>query len=213
MAKNTKQSNQKKSVLNKLGGLSKRSKFIVVVLIFAVLGGGYLTYKSFAATAYVSPIQTNADNMIVQSDGCPSNITSDPAKNNANVMNVYCNKGQRFWIRNKNYITAVPNTMAKIWPQGSYRTCAMVKGVGYFTVAADIGNDGVQYYVNDSSYKKYCSQAVTIGAAGRRIVTVFDTGEISSGYKSGRPLEALISIASLNREWSAPGAAAPSGGK
>jgi len=54
MAKNTKQSKQKKSVLNKLGGLSKRSKFIVVVLIFAVLGGGYLTYKSFAATTQIA---------------------------------------------------------------------------------------------------------------------------------------------------------------
>ena len=53
MAKNNKKSKQKKSVLNKLGGLSKRSKFIVVVLIFAVLGGGYLTYKSFAMTTQI----------------------------------------------------------------------------------------------------------------------------------------------------------------
>jgi hypothetical protein len=89
MAKNTKQSKQKKSVLNKLGGLSKRSKFIVVVLIFAVLGGGYLTYKSFAGTRTTETI-TYASELPGSLSKCNVNKVNDPGKNNTVVMQIYC---------------------------------------------------------------------------------------------------------------------------
>ena len=157
MAKNTKQSKQKKSVLNKLGGLSKRSKFIVVVLIFAVLGGGYLTYKSFAATAGPAPIVTTNANFYLWNDtGCTSNKVNDASKNNALVMNIYCPPGKFFAIWNPalNY-----NTTFAIWPQGTYKNCATVKGVGKFGISRQLNKNGnpatgaIYFDINDPNFK------------------------------------------------------------
>ncbi|MDQ3159163.1 MAG: hypothetical protein M3P98_03470 [bacterium] len=41
---------QKQSGTNKLANLSNSKKLLIFVVIFAVIGGGYLAYRSFAAT-------------------------------------------------------------------------------------------------------------------------------------------------------------------
>jgi hypothetical protein len=209
MAKNTKQSKQKKSVLNKLGGLSKRSKFIVVVLIFAVLGGGYLTYKSFAATAAVAPIQTLAEKMLFNgySNGCTSNKVTDASKNNALVMNIYCPPNKAWDI----YTSS--GTMTVRWPRGTYKNCVMAKGVGKFSITQDGNSDnegqGAKYYnINSPDYKEYCSNAVTIGSAGQ-VFSKNDSGRLTW---SNNQDPNLLTISSMTKRWYAPGTApAPSG--
>ena len=210
MAKNNKQSKQKKSVLNKLGGLSKRSKFIVVVLIFAVLGGGYLTYKSFAATAGPSPVRTEAANLRLfdWQNGCTKNLVNDTAKNNAIVMNVYCPAGKGL------YQVAYAHTTAQVtWPQGTYKTCAMVKGVGKFAINSATINGPTgerKYNINSPDYKEYCSYAATIGTAGRNFYQG-DSGNLRD-YDNPSPNPTLLTIASITMYWYAPGVApAPSG--
>ena len=162
MAKNNKKSNQKKSVLNKLGGLSKRSKFIVVVLIFAVLGGGYLTYKSFAATRYTENIATGeSENLYAYGPiKCDTSRVNDPAKNNAVVMNIYCPK--------RNDVTTTYNVTNRlnnsdVVSKGYQQACVMMKGVGTFSI--DVGGNGyARYSINESNYKEYCSKALYYGA-------------------------------------------------
>jgi len=213
MAKNNKQSNQKKSVLNKLGGLSKRSKFIVVVLIFAVLGGGYLTYKSFAATAAPAPITTLGANLRFSGDtGCTSNIATDASKNNAKVMNIYCPPNKSYDVN-----TAYTTTSVR-WPQGTYKNCVMAKGVGKISVAqggnSDFDGYGAKVYnINSPDYKEYCSYAITIGSAGQ-VFGKFDSGDIAGVNYPVNQDSTLLTISSMTKYWYAPGvAAAPNGGK
>jgi hypothetical protein len=208
MAKNTKQSNQKKSVLNKLGGLSKRSKFIVVVLIFAVLGGGYLTYKSFAATAGPAPIVTVAENMFVK--GCTSNKVQDPGKNNLVVMNIAC-PPKRGWVASNVY-----RQNMIFWPSGTYKVCVLAKGVGKFRISqggnVDFNGLGSKNYdINDSTYKEYCSDSVTMRSG--QVFDEVDSGDIRSIDGSNNSAT-LLTIRSMTKRWYAPGVApAPSGGK
>jgi hypothetical protein len=216
MAKNTKQSKQKKSVLNKLGGLSKRSKFIVVVLIFAVLGGGYLTYKSFAATATVAPIQTFAEAMLVNGNPnkCTSNKVQDPAKNNLVVLNIYCPPKNKFVAYNAYSQDKV------FWPQGTYQNCVIAKGVGKFRISQGGNTDykglgSKDYSINDSTYREYCSYTIQI-ASGGQVFDKRDSGDIRSMAVGNVGLDGsatLMTIRSMTKYWYAPVAGAPSGGK
>ncbi len=210
MAKNTKQSKQKKSVLNKLGGLSKRSKFIVVVLIFAVLGGGYLTYKSFAATAGPAPEVSVPFSLGFSGDtGCTSNKVNDPGKNNLYVMNVYCPPKKSWSV----YTILTSNRFVK-WPRGTFKNCVVAKGVGKFAITQgdDLeNNEGIAYYdINSPDYKTYCSYAVTIGSPGRSF-WVRDTGYVSY-WKRDNDRATLLTISSITRTWYAPGVAPAPGG-
>lgn len=45
---------KKKGILSKVNFYSRKTQFIIVVLIIAIAGGGYFTYKSFAATVVSS---------------------------------------------------------------------------------------------------------------------------------------------------------------
>ena len=229
MAKNTKQSKQKKSVLNKLGGLSKRSKFIVVVLIFAVLGGGYLTYKSFAATAGPETVVNTAENLSFRSDlGCRSNLVNDPAKNNAKVMNVYC-PANKFW--EIGYRANGRSDPAVSWPAGYITICVLAKGVGEFRVSWGgyvdwLGSSTVTFNINDPNYKSYCTSPPHAIDAGRP--SKLYTGNVGMFY-SGRPGNKSIKYASTSATYltiyqvsktysppatpAAPAAPAPSGGK
>jgi hypothetical protein len=209
MAKNTKQSKQKKSVLNKLGGLSKRSKFIVVVLIFAVLGGGYLTYKSFAATTDPVPIQTNGANLRFSGDtGCTSNTSADPAKNDAKVFNVYCPPKKNWSV----YAANTTDSLVK-WPRGTYKNCVVAKGVGKFRISqgGNTASYGAAYFdINSPDFKEYCSNAITIGSAGQEFVK-FDSGDVGN-YNRNNDSATLLTIRFLTKRWYAPGTApAPSG--
>ena len=211
MAKNNKKSKQKKSVLNKLGGLSKRSKFIVVVLIFAVLGGGYLTYKSFAATAGPSSSISVGANLRFSGDtGCTSNKVNDPGKNNLTVMQIYC-PPKKAWSVNSNYTT---NSVVT-WPQGTYKNCVVAKGVGKFSITQGGKtefNAGVAYYdINSPDYKTYCSYAVTIGSPGLRFFSS-DSGTVAN-YDRNNDRATLLTISSITRTWYAPGVAPAPGGK
>ena len=203
MAKNNKKSNQKKSVLNKLGGLSKRSKFIVVVLIFAVLGGGYLTYKSFAATPGPKPIISNATALVYGTDtsrGCKSNISTDPAKNNKLVVNIYCPKGGGYTAQND----PTKYSWGPTWPPGYRKICAMMKGVGTFTVKG--GAASVKYSINTSTYREYC----TFPTALYGITS--DESQVMGTVESDVNNPSLVTISYIATYWLPPGSNPSAGG-
>ncbi len=215
MAKNNKQSKQKKSVLNKLGGLSKRSKFIVVVLIFAVLGGGYLTYKSFAATAAPASVVTFGDKLRLNSywsngstANCTDNRVNDASKNNAVVLQIYC-PPQKFWR-----VQSGAKGPDVIFPRGSYTICTMVKGVGKFRVyqrseSNETYHQSAIFSINSPDYKEYCSKPISTGNWGRTFAPG-DSGDIVS--MDGNNSATLLTFLSTTKRWYAPGTApAPSG--
>jgi hypothetical protein len=216
MAKNTKQSKQKKSVLNKLGGLSKRSKFIVVVLIFAVLGGGYLTYKSFAATAAPASVVTFGDKLKLNSywstsgtGNCTDNRVNDASKNNAVVLQIYC-PPQKFWR-----VQSDATRPTVFFPQGSYTICTMIKGVGKFRVyqrseSNSTYHQSAIFSINSPDYKEYCSKPISTGPSGRTFAGG-DSGDIVSSEPNNSAT--LLTILSTTKRWYAPGTAPATGGK
>ena len=215
MAKNNKKSKQKKSVLNKLGGLSKRSKFIVVVLIFAVLGGGYLTYKSFAAIAIQNAPKTNirlAEYLILNSgSGCTSNNVNDPAKNNLKVMNIYCPPN----TQGKISATANPSAIRYLYPAGSTQVCITAKGRGLIILTdsdrdTSSGNNidypTKRHELNSPDFKEYCAPLVPLERTDAYYST--DFGQISIYWVN----PSLITVSSVARYWY-PTNGKPSGGK
>ena len=203
MAKNNKKSKQKKSVLNKLGGLSKRSKFIVVVLIFAVLGGGYLTYKSFAATRYTENIATGeSENLYAYGPiKCDTSRVNDPAKNNAVVMNIYCPK--------RNDVTTTYNVTNRlnnsdVVSKGYQQACFMMKGVGTFTVKG--GAASVKYSSNTSTYREYC----TFPTALYGITS--DESQVMGTVESDVNNPSLVTISYIATYWLPPGSNPSAGG-
>lgn len=117
----------KKSILGRSFNLrSRKVQFVITILVIAVLGGGYFTFKSFAAdlTYSFSPKQlsgyfpTNA-----RSSKCYTNLTTDSSKNSIDVLSATCDYPAA------NYSVGTPYvTYAKGSRNGNWRACFGLKG-------------------------------------------------------------------------------------
>lgn len=128
----TASSGKKKGILGRSFNLkSRKVQFVVAILIVAILGGGYFTYKSFAATkiytytpAYGN-LTTNASTA-----NCSANRSSEPSKNNTAIFVIGCN-GRNLYGEAKISTSGAYITQAIVNTQ--WRACFMVKGAGYGT--------------------------------------------------------------------------------
>ena len=212
MAKNNKKSKQKKSVLNKLGGLSKRSKFIVVVLIFAVLGGGYLTYKSFAYTTNPDGSVSNpsivsyAGDIIDRNSSCTLNLAADPAKNNMTVMNIYCPPNRPFALEGKSGAAT-----GVFYPYGYKFMCVYAKGVGHIYMSDEkYTNQRFKYYlINNSKYQEYCGPAIKLTPDNN----VLGTRQLKIYSKHDNPNPTLLTVSSIYWKYGSSISVAPPSSK
>lgn len=76
---------KKKGILSKVNFYSRKTQFIIVVLIIAIAGGGYFTYKSFAATSRVYTATIANGQLLALTSSTQIN---DAAKNNNKVWKV-----------------------------------------------------------------------------------------------------------------------------
>jgi len=100
MPKINNKSNKKRSFLkNRVDLTNKKVRFFVVIGIFAILGGGYFTYKSFAATNYIIRQAGSRDSPPVGSFSSPpgdgnycnfSGAVVEVQKNNQLVQGIIC---------------------------------------------------------------------------------------------------------------------------
>lgn len=97
---------------------SRKVQFFVVILIVAVLGGGYYTYKSFAATPELNVYTLNAYSDFDCGQYCKPTV--DPSKNNATVWTLTSDSGKYSFISSKKPYYFEANK--------TYQFCSFVKG-------------------------------------------------------------------------------------
>lgn len=179
----------KKSKASKSTGLRKRFdltnkkvQFFVVIAIVAILGGGWFTYKSFAATVNSTVYPTTQGGVgyfSTQTVGtmCSTKKASDSSKNNQTVQFFACSPGPG----NQNIAKADIAFFSdgKI-PFGTYKACLLIKGsspydqnIGtwftgqYRITAAHVKEEPFPRVeidkINPNSYTKICSRDFVAG--------------------------------------------------
>lgn len=128
---NNKNSKRTSLLKSKFNLQSRKVQFFVVILIIAVIGGGYFTYKSFAATGrrWVYDIQ-NGGLAPSQTDPvrppCSASHYVEPAKNNKLVWTLACPQPQG---RDADYGLKLVTSDGRLnQNNNSYRYCAYIKG-------------------------------------------------------------------------------------
>ena len=158
---------QNKSLLKKLNFHSRKTQSLTTVLVFALLGGGLLIYRGFAATVATYFNYTNRNLSYSATGGCkvlPFQDTSGKAG---------------VWVINTNCVGAKAGSAATFSTVGgnvsaaqvghSYQICAWLKGVG--TVSLSLGQTGrgggaPGYPVNFPNYSSYCISGLTATSTG-----------------------------------------------
>lgn len=143
----------KKSSLKRRFDLTNRKvQFFVVIAIVAVLGGGWFTYRSFAAeaTLYTFTPQNGALECLLR-DYCKQ--FQDTSKNNMNVFQIYgAPDGSP---------SEITTTRMYLIAGTTYNVCVSAKGQQRLSIT-DSYNHGPSYWrkeinVNDlNAYKNYC---------------------------------------------------------
>lgn len=140
---------KKKGLLKRINFTSRKTQFVIVILLVGIMGGGWFTYKSFAASyswTYRPGVRT-----VYKSGNCTLRDITEPSKNNQQVWNVGCSASGA----NNHTI----RTASLLLDPGMYRACAMVKGNGQISVDSP-GNDGMptaHTVRNDGAYHEYCT--------------------------------------------------------
>ncbi len=141
---------------------NRKVQFFVVIGIFAILGGGYFTFRSFAQASwnYAGSDKNISLRNIYPESPCTLNRSADASKNNQIVINMLCPKdGQA---------TAVtPNTY--LIGGSSYRYCASIKGGGTVQLIIDdsggfTGGSASKDFnvINNDSYNTYCTPGTPV---------------------------------------------------
>lgn len=163
----TSSSSKKQGFLKRSFNLkSRKVQFFIVILIVAVLGGGYYTYKSFAAVqswSYTISQGNLALDTAGSSNRCKGWIYNEPAKNNKPVWSLSCPK---YDGKGAYPIAAVmkgaylPNSSYR----GYYRSCAYIKGRGTIRMymSAPAVSNTKYHNVNASNYQYYCTDTLVL---------------------------------------------------
>ena len=175
---------------------SRKVQFFVVILIVAILGGGYFTFKSFAA-AYTITVMNNSTsesfNYAPQQKNQNCNIdyqnSYESSKNNLKVVSVGCNgnanpdvDGWNIWTPTYTSMSSYINTGGIRKPQitpNFYRACVTVRGGGrikttiwtepYSTLYRSEGTSEKHTIANSGKYERYCSPYRQVIGDPRRI--------------------------------------------
>lgn len=183
----TKKVNSKnKSILSKRFDLkSRKVQFFVSILIIAVIGGGWFTYRSFAATTKWTYNIANR-NLTHDDDvnkSCKSIRVKEPEKSNQIVISVTCTDRTRG-------VTEIGTVGARASANKTYRACAFVKGLGWPNIS--IGGDafpprayrgdpytGVSHNIFTGNYTYICSKSLKTVRSGEMHghISVYNTNQ------------------------------------
>ena len=160
-AKATKTSNKsgKLSFLtNKINFRSRKIQFLLTILVFALVGGAWFTYKSFAA----EPIQTatfGTANMLAYDGGGKYGCTGQKLVDMVQVSEEQKNN-QNVWVLKNRGSCIISAYKPSASVADSYRVCVFAKGMGNIEFPS-LGNSVGQAAVGVSTgYVKRCSGTV-----------------------------------------------------
>ncbi len=163
MPKTTKK--PKKSLVDRVNFRSRKTQFFLTALIFAVVGGGWLVYKSFAATqnAFTYVVHNGGLTNAVIAKGCKTAKPYDSAWK-FNVVSLYCPKTGSFV--GGSGADAVMKT-AYLVDNREWRACAWVKGkatqvevrLAIYSRGSSVGEvDPAAFKLNNTnSYEYHCT--------------------------------------------------------
>lgn len=155
MAKTTKKAPKRATTTKKKGFLgrsfnlrSRKVQFMVFILIVAILGGGYYTYKSFAASQSW-PYTIASHNLIAAPKGsCQTSYYEEPQKNKMLVWSIACPADR---AGNSAQVNTLYSALPAGWG-GTYRFCAYVKGVASsLSVAYSYGYPTTDFVVSSGA--------------------------------------------------------------
>lgn len=174
---------------------SRKVQFFVAIIIVAILGAGYFTFKSFAATNTASYSFTNVTNFYSTGWGC------NAASNTKYISESSKNGNKVFVLPSANYCAGSKQNVY-LSTLANYRVCATVKGKGSVLFPSFAPNTPVSVYSPDK-YSNVCSNyTVQPPSSDKKIVV---------RLVSGGPLN--VSILSLERGGEAINSNTPSPAK
>lgn len=158
-------SKKKGGMLSRVNFSSRKTQFITVILIVGLMGAGWFTYRSFAASWAYTPenknLKANVWSSTDPSQICSTATIPDPSKNNAQVILLGCPANHA-----SAYISTSGGYIGSWGLMRQYRICAIVKGSGssvnmdFWYQGTPTGGKTTTYISNQISstgYKSVCS--------------------------------------------------------
>jgi hypothetical protein len=167
-------SNKTKSLKSKRYNLSDaKTRMFIIILSFAIIGGGVLVYRSFAATP--SWTYNIANKNLIGSNGttgssCKATNVVDASKNNNTVIKLTCTNTETAQAASKATIVgaSITSTMLNKY----YHLCTYIKGTGnigmWLTMPGLVTNSQTVTTTSAKSeqYNKSCSEAIVATKVG-----------------------------------------------
>jgi len=147
----SKTTKKKGSVFSKINFGSTKTRIIVTLLVFGVIGGGFTVYKSFAATSEISFKSSNGGLTCMVKTNCTR--VRAPEKGNNYVL--------KLTGSDKYFISGSARGFSNFsLPIGSTTSCVTAKGYGFLKIRfADNISLGDVAVTDTSTYKLYCGTA------------------------------------------------------
>ncbi len=143
----TKTTTQKKGFFKRRFNLqSRKVQFVVVILIVAILGGGWFTYKSFAATVSYSFSPANDTLKCTHTCVNGNGKVTESQKNGAVVLLLKPSASSASVAQASNAMLYVGNT---------YRMCAVVRGNGTISLTS-FTEIPQNIAISSSGYQRVC---------------------------------------------------------
>ncbi len=228
--KKTVSKKQNKSFFGKKFDLkSRKVQFFVSILIIAILGGGYFTFRSFAAEwTYYLPFahmsyQVNNQkkfNWPGRTLPCRGTPATDQSKASMQVISITCDNSNSLH-ESIMYIAGYDAVNIK----GNYRACVDIKGTGKFYIHVHGNTTGYPYGIatakeksvpmkyygydidNGSSYTKYCSPYLQhTGQSASSVAGSYDQllAGVDIQSRSSKPTWLYLSSFYMEKEASTP---------
>lgn len=177
MPKTTKTTRKASPASNKKSGLkrrfdltNKKVQFFVVIGIVAILGGGYFTFKSFAATGVRASFTPGNGIILNNSGACKKSVTADEAAKGATVGVLSCPGSG-----GSGSATAQASSSGSILGGGKRRACFNVKGggsvIGQIYVSASLYGPYSKYLpsselqkINSNGYTNVCTPWIDLSS-------------------------------------------------
>lgn len=155
-----------KSFLSKINFKSPKTRGLLIILLFAVIGGGVMVFRSFAATNVIESWSYNASNNLLAPSavgGCSAQKVTETSKSGAAVYNLACSNNNVSGMT----FAAVSTIGAAGAKDNYYRACAMIKGGGKALVILEgskSSSSGFDAYPVGNGYTYYCDGTVKLSA-------------------------------------------------
>lgn len=144
----SKTTKKKGSIFSKINFGSTKTRIIVTLLVFGVIGGGFTVYKSFAATPGIAFKSSNGGLTCMAGTNCTK--VRAPEKGNDYVLKL--SAGDKYFVSG-----AAKGFSTFSLPLGTTKACVTAKGYGFlrlrFSDNISLGDIAV---TDKTSYKIYC---------------------------------------------------------